>query len=490
MADKRKGSGSDTPRRARSAPTIDLTATELPDPAHETPAQEPSAGESEPAFAASEVAAPPPSELASAAPAQPAVEPSTSEPPPAPPPPEPPQAEAAPSDDLPPADEPRPARQPGLALPFAAGIVGGIVPAALLAALWYGGVLRPASAPGQSPQFVKTEQQVVALQNDVRSLQGQTKELQTRADNLQNRPAPAADTKATDALAQRVASLESAAKSPPQANGADPQLASRIDGLESTLKSNSSALAALTKQIAEAGSSGTQALRQAEALNTAMSQLASRVDDMAKQRPDGVTPAQLEALQKQVASLKQSADAAQKAIEQNSDASNRARLAIATSALRNAVLSHAPYQAELANAQALGTDAKQLAPLQRFAASGVPSDAQLADSLKRLLPALSHAATPQASGDFLERLRANAGRLVRVTPANAPAGDEPADVLTRLKLEADHADIAGALTDIQKLPASAQQQAADWIATVKARNEALNAARALSAETARALGQR
>jgi hypothetical protein len=128
--------------------------------------------------------------------------------------------------------------------------------------------------------------------------------------------------------------------------------------------------------------------------------------------------------------------------------------------------------------------------LQRFAASGVPSDAQLADSLRKLLPALAQDATPQASGDFLERLRANAGRLVRVTPSNAPAGDDAADVLTRLKLEADRADIAGALADIQKLPASAQQQAADWIATVKARNDALDAARALSAQTTRALGER
>jgi hypothetical protein len=77
-----------------------------------------------------------------------------------------------------------------------------------------------------------------------------------------------------------------------------------------------------------------------------------------------------------------------------------------------------------------------------------------------------------------------------VAPANAPAGDDPADVLTRLKIEADRADIAGALNDSQKLSAAAQQQAAEWIATVKARNEARDAARALSAQTTRALGER
>jgi hypothetical protein len=488
MADKRKGTGSDAPRRARSAPTIDLTATEVPEAVSDTPAQEPSAGESEPAFAAA-ADVPPQVGESSSPPTEPAAESNASEPPPASPS-EAPQDAAAPAAELPPAAEPSPERPAGIALPFAAGIVGGVIPAAVLAALWYGGVLSPLKTPDQLPQTAKVDQQVPSLQGDLRALQSQTKDLQARIEKLQSNPGPATDTKALDALTQRVANLESALKNAQQTGDSDPQLASRLSALEDTLKTNSGALASLTKQVDEAGSSGTQALRQLEALNTAVNQLGARLDEMAKQRPDGVTPAQFEALQQQVAGLKQSADAAEKAIEQNSQASARARLAIATSALHNAVLSRAPYQAELANVQALGADVKQLGPLQHLAASGVPSDAQLADTLKKLLPGLTQAATPQASGDFLERLRANAGRLVRVTPADAPTGDDPADVLTRLKLEADRADIAGALADMQKLPAPAQQQAADWIATVKARNEALEAARALSTETARALGQR
>jgi hypothetical protein len=483
MPDKRKGSGSDTQPRARSAPTIDLTATEMSEAVSASPAQEPSACESEPAFATA-------SEEASATepPKEPPAEPSLSDT--APQPAAEPPSQSAASKEIPPDAEPPPARRYGVALPFAAGIAGGIIPAAVLAGLWYGGVLPGAKAPDQQPQLAKLEQQTGALQNDVRALQGQTKDLQTRIDTLQNRPAPATDTKALEALTQRVANLESTPKTAPQSGNSDPQLVSRIDTIESTLKSNADALAALTKKADEVASSATQALRQSDTLNTAVNQLGARVDEMAKQRPEGVPPAQFEALQQQVASLKQSADAAQKAIQENSDASSRARLAIAASALRNAVLSNRPYQAELSATQAAGGDTQQLAPLQRFAAAGVPSDAQLADSLRKLLPTLAQSATPQASDDFLERLRANAGRLVRVTPANAPAGDDPADVLTRLKIEADRADIAGALNDLQKLPAAAQQQAAEWIATVKARNDALDAARALSAQTTRALGER
>jgi len=106
------------------------------------------------------------------------------------------------------------------------------------------------------------------------------------------------------------------------------------------------------------------------------------------------------------------------------------------------------------------------------------------------LPALMQTVAPQdTSGTFLDRLRANAERLVRVTPVDAPRGDDPSDVLSRLSFEANHNDINGALRDVQKLPQAAQQKTADWIASVKARNDALAAARAFAGEAANALGR-
>jgi hypothetical protein len=98
-------------------------------------------------------------------------------------------------------------------------------------------------------------------------------------------------------------------------------------------------------------------------------------------------------------------------------------------------------------------------------------------------------ATPhaQVSGSFLDRLEANAGTLVRVSPVNAPSGDRPADVLARLEVEAAHNDIDAAVTEIGKLPQAAQAPAKDWLARVKARQAALAAANDLAASTARAL---
>lgn len=488
MAEKRKAQTPDSGKRARAAPTIDLTATELPPPPSEpTPATE-SAAEAAVSAAPIEQAATAESVVTTAA---------TETPPHEAPPPEPPSAEAAPPEEPPateppgatePASPPRP--RPGMALPFGAGFIGGIVPAAILAGLWYGGVLSEPRGADLQPRVAQIERQVSALRSDIQSVQTQTHALQARAAVPQTGSAPAADAKTLDDLTQRVSKMEAVLNNPPANATPDPQLANRISADENALKSNDAALAKLNNLAEQAAATGSTALRQAEALNTAVNQLAARVDDLARQRPDGVTPAQFDELKKQVAALDQAGQAARKDIQANAAATSASRLALAAIILRNAVLSHAAYQAELARAQAFGAEAKQLAPLQRFASTGVPSDAQLADDLRKLLPSLAQTLAPQdASGTFLDRLRANAERLVRVTPADAPRGDEPSDVLTRLSFEANHGDVDGALRDLQKLPQSARAKAADWTATVKARNDALAAARALASEAANALGK-
>jgi hypothetical protein len=91
---------------------------------------------------------------------------------------------------------------------------------------------------------------------------------------------------------------------------------------------------------------------------------------------------------------------------------------------------------------------------------------------------------------FLERLQANAGSLVHIRPVNAPAGDQPSDVLARLEVAAANADITGALADLAKLPAAARAPAQAWIAKAKARQKTLTAAHAFAADAAGKLGKR
>jgi hypothetical protein len=167
-----------------------------------------------------------------------------------------------------------------------------------------------------------------------------------------------------------------------------------------------------------------------------------------------------------------------------------ARAALAAAALRDAVERGAPYQTELAAVKALGAPQAATAPLEPFAANGIPSTAALAHELAQLTPSLQHASgAPPAKTSFLARLQDNAKNLVRVTPVDAPVGDDPAAVIARLNVDAAHADLAAALADIARLPKEAQTLAAPWVQRVNARNAALAAARRVATDSLAGLGQ-
>ncbi|HET7850414.1 MAG TPA: hypothetical protein VFL51_15245, partial [Pseudolabrys sp.] len=87
-------------------------------------------------------------------------------------------------------------------------------------------------------------------------------------------------------------------------------------------------------------------------------------------------------------------------------------------------------------------------------------------------------------------LQANARNLVHVRPVDAPAGDKPADILTRVEVEASRNDVAGALGDLARLSPDTRAPAEAWIRKAKARQAAIDAARKLAADTAAALGKR
>jgi hypothetical protein len=472
MADKRKApQGSDAARK-RKAPTIDLTATDVTPP--------PATPEPPPAV---DPTAEPVAESVSAAPSDPSPEP------PPPPPEEPPRAAAEP-EAAPAAAVPRTEERHGasIAAMLLAGVAGGVIAAAALAGAWYAGLV-PANAPARSDMVPK--QQIVALQQDV--------------DALKSRPTPAADTKATDALAQRVAQLESALKDLPKTSGADPQLAQKLTELqsaitpltqrlasaESAIKSGDTAVAALGKRIDDIAGNALQARQDADAARRSVTQIDSQLKDLARNQASTVTRADIDAVQQKLSSLERAEQAARASIKESAAAASAARLALASQGLRNAVTSGAPYQAELAQAKALGADANKLAALAPFASSGIPNAGTLAQQLRGFIPQMQKIAAPraQASGSFLERLQANAGNLVRVSPVNTPSGDQPAEIMARLEAEAARNDITAAAADIGKLPEAAQAPAKDWLARVKARQAALSAADDLAAASARALAQ-
>lgn len=353
----------------------------------------------------------------------------------------------------------------------ASGLAGAALVAAMFAALWYAGLL-----PMRSVQ--SNDAEIAALQKQMQE--------------LRIRPAPAADSRAIDVLRQRVNKIQrDIAKLPP----GDKTVAERLDAADSAMKSLGIALAALTERSDDIAAKANQAEQNAAAAEKAVSELRDSVKNAALQTSSALDPAQLAEVQKRIAGLEQSVTTVReqiaKEVTKTPAIDSAARLALSAASLRNAVESGTPYKPELTQVKSLGADDKALAPLEGFAASGVPSKAALAQQLIALIPAMlkgSGAQKPPAG--FLERLQANAGSLIHIRPMSAPAGDAPADILARIEVAAAHADVDRALADLGKLPASARAPAQAWIAKAKARQVALAAARAFAADAVGKLGKR
>jgi hypothetical protein len=140
--------------------------------------------------------------------------------------------------------------------------------------------------------------------------------------------------------------------------------------------------------------------------------------------------------------------------------------------------------------QSLGADHNTTAPLEAYAATGVPHADVLAHELALLVPGLQQA-TDNSSGDttFLSKLEANAQHLVRITPVDAPPGDDVTSVIARINIDALRGNIAGALNEIAALPDSAKAIAADWVQKAQAREAAIAASRRIAAEAVAVLGK-
>jgi hypothetical protein len=283
----------------------------------------------------------------------------------------------------------------------------------------------------------------------------------------------AATSASVTALSERLAKIESAiAKLPSN----DPGFSERLSAADNAMKSLGIALGALNKRNDEIAT-------RADAADKAVTELRDSVRGLTRNTSAGLSAADVEALQKRLATLEQAV--------RSTTGDRAARLALTAAALRDAVTRGVPFTAELEEARALGADEKQLAPLVPFAASGVPGAATLAQELRTSIPALTKASgTQESSGDFLDRLQANASKLVRIRPPGKPAGDDSSAVLARIEVEAAQADIDGALTDLGKLDAATRAMARDWIAKAQSRQAATTAARQFAADTMHALARR
>ena len=168
------------------------------------------------------------------------------------------------------------------------------------------------------------------------------------------------------------------------------------------------------------------------------------------------------------------------------------RLAVVAATLKGAVERGEPFAAELAAAKALAPDAKMLAPLEAFAAAGVPTAAALARELPRSRPRFDpgrrRAGAPRAAASSRSCRRAPRSWCACVRLEEI-AGADPAAVVSRAEAKAARADLAGALAELGELPAAARAPAEPWIDKAQARAAALEASRRLAADALAALGK-
>lgn len=329
--------------------------------------------------------------------------------------------------------------------------------------------------------------------NDTGSLEARVAQLEQQVETLAAKlPTDTASTSAVAELAGRVGKLEAQAAKPQQpaakadAMPGDPAAEKRIAALEGALKSLGERLDSATTTNGTAITELAQKLTHADASGAQSNEAAAAAADAATATIADLT-ARLDALEAGTKALAAQESKQEKQVAEGSD-DHTLRAAIIASSLTSLVERGRPFAAELKAAQAQAADAGILAPLERFAATGVPSQIVLARELIELLPALQRAAG-HPDGGFLDKLQSNAERLVRIRPIEQTSGDDPPAVLSRVEFKAVRNDVPGVLAELGNLPENVRAPAQGWIDKAQARVAAMAASRAFAADALAALGK-
>jgi hypothetical protein len=304
---------------------------------------------------------------------------------------------------------------------------------------------------------------------------------------LREVPLPSAgmDEKRFDELASRIGKLEGGVAT--LRPGSDVAAANRLSTIEGELRALAESVGILGRRSDEVATAARDARQRADATAATLADLTQKVTPSAA---DAAKRDKIEAELQTVLSRLAAVERAEKMVEtelaKREGAENRdrsGRFALAATALDTAIEQGQPFTAELAAVKSLAPDGARLAPLEPLATTGVPTTAALARELSALIPSLTAAAGPPPRDvGFLEKLQANAEKLVRIRPLEDAAGSDPAAIVARIEVKASKGDLAGALADLESLPPSARAPADAWIRKVQSRSAAVEASRRLVAD--------
>jgi hypothetical protein len=283
--------------------------------------------------------------------------------------------------------------------------------------------------------------------------------------------APQVSSADIDALAARVASVESKAGKP-AATAPDPAAAARIEALEKSLASLRGELAATRSQSEK---------------------LAADLVSVKSAPRETAAPVDLSGINDRLAQIERTNRAQTSEIaEENAKPADDVplRRIVAAALLDVLVRSGDPYPAALSAAKSLAPDPDALKPLDGFAASGVPSAAVLSRELLTLVPKLQPPMPENAATGtgLVARLQAGAAKLVRIERTDA-VGNDRGNVVARITAAALRNDSSEARRELNTLSPADRAAAQGWIDKADARDAALAASRQFAAEAMSALAK-
>jgi hypothetical protein len=303
-------------------------------------------------------------------------------------------------------------------------------------------------------------------------------------------PAPQVDRAAVDALAARVANVESKAAAPQNDNAAIDALSARVASVES--KAAAPAVAApaapdpaLAAQIAALDKTVATVRDELAATRAQSEQVAAAVNDV-KSAPREAPPPDLSAINERLAKIEAAARTLAAEVAQRNAApvdDPQLRRVVAAALLDVSVRTGEPYAAALSAARPFAASADALKPLEPFAATGVPSTNALNRELLALLPKLSPPPETSTTGSgIVDRLQAGAARLVRIERTDAVAGNDRNAIVSRVIAAATRNDIAEARRELKTLAPADRAAAQAWIDKADARDAALAVSRQFAAD--------
>jgi hypothetical protein len=192
---------------------------------------------------------------------------------------------------------------------------------------------------------------------------------------------------------------------------------------------------------------------------------------MAEQAPEAASPKAVDQLAGRIGGLEDRIGALLAARAAQPSNADLAAEIVSLNALSGAMRAGQPFAKELGAARSkLGDRAAGLAPLESFAAAGLPMLEALQQQFSALAPKILSG--PEPDGNFFERLLTNAGRLVQVRPVGEPAGNSVGAIVARAETKLARSDLNGAIAEVESLPDAERAVAASWLTAAKQRRDA------------------